>query len=50
MSELPARLIDWFHVLKTNEKEQELKDQGIEKEPILKEMKFLESKLKSICE
>lgn len=48
MSELPARLIDWFHVLKINEKEKKMKDQGIEQEPVLKEMKFLDSKLKSM--
>lgn len=49
MSELPSRLIDWFHVLKTTEKEEEMKLEGIEKEPVLKEMSFLDAKLKSMC-
>ncbi|XP_057313784.1 testican-2-like [Hydractinia symbiolongicarpus] len=48
MSELPSRLIDWFHVLKTTEKEEEMKLEGIEKEPVLKEMSFLDAKLKSM--
>ena len=47
--ELPRRLIDWFHVLKTNEREKKYKDEGIEREPILKEMKFNEAKLKAMC-
>lgn len=49
MSELPARLIDWFHVLKVNEKVQEMKDQGIEQEAVMKEDSFSEEKLKSMC-
>ena len=49
MSDLPMRLIDWFHVLKTNEIEKEFKDQGIEREPALKGMKFMDSKMKSMC-
>lgn len=48
MSELPARLIDWFHVLKVNEKVQEMKDQGIEQEAVMKEDSFSEEKLKSM--
>ena len=49
MAELPARLIDWFHVLKVNEKVQEMKDQRIEQEPVMKEESFTDEKLKSMC-
>lgn len=47
-AELPRRLIDWFHVLKTNELEQKYKEEGIKKEPVLKEMKFVDAKLKAM--
>ena len=49
MAELPARLIDWFHVLKVNEKVQEMKDQRIEQEPVMKEESFTDEKLRSMC-
>jgi len=48
MAELPARLIDWFHVLKVNEKVQEMKDQRIEQEPVMKEESFTDEKLRSM--
>lgn len=47
-AELPRRLIDWFHVLKTNEREEKYKSEGIVKEPVLKEMKFIDAKLKAM--
>lgn len=47
-AELPRRLIDWFHVLKTNEREQQFKDEGIKQEPVLKELKFVDAKLEGM--
>jgi len=47
-AELPRRLIDWFHVLKTNDREQQFKDEGIKQEPVLKEMKFVDAKLEGM--
>lgn len=49
MAELPTRLIDWFHVLRINEKVQEMKDQRIEEEPIMHEEKFTDEKMKAMC-
>lgn len=46
--QLPRRLIDWFHVLKTNEREQENREQGFVSEPVLKEMTFIDAKLKAM--
>jgi len=46
--QLPQRLIDWFHVLKTNEREAKNKELGIKKQPALKEMKFIDAKLKAM--
>lgn len=48
MSELPARLIDWFHVLKINEKVQEMEDQHIEQEPVMKEENFTNEKIRAM--
>ncbi|XP_065058262.1 testican-2-like [Rhopilema esculentum] len=41
LSELPGRLIDWFHVLKSNE-------QGDKGKSSIKEMSFLDAKLKAM--
>jgi len=49
MAELPTRLIDWFHVLRINEKVQEMKDQRIEQEPVMHEEKFTDEKIKAMC-
>jgi len=48
MIELPTRLIDWFHVLRLNERQAEYDDQRIEGEDLLPRMKFPEAKLKSL--
>jgi len=48
MAELPTRLIDWFHVLKINEKVQEMKDQRIEQEPVMHAEKFTDEKIRSM--
>ena len=49
MSELPARLIDWFHVLKTNEKAKEMEDQHMEGEPVMIEENFTNEKMRAMC-
>lgn len=48
LKELPVRLIDWFHVLKYNQRQQEFKDQNIEGEDVLPKMKFVEAKMKAL--
>lgn len=48
MAELPTRLIDWFHVLRINEKVQEMKDQRIEQEPVMHAEKFTEEKIRAM--
>ena len=49
LKELPVRLIDWFHVLKINQRQKEFIDQRIEGEELLPRMKFSEAKLKALC-
>jgi len=46
--QLPRRLIDWFHVLKTNERDALNREKGIKKQPVLREMKFIDAKLKAM--
>lgn len=48
MAELPTRLIDWFHVLRINEKVEDMRIQRIEGEPIMKEENFSDEKMKSM--
>lgn len=48
MAELPTRLIDWFHVLKINEKVKEMKDQRIEQEPVMHAEKFTDEKIRAM--
>ena len=49
LRELPVRLIDWFHVLKINQRQKEFTDQRIEGEELLPRMQFSEAKLKALC-
>jgi len=46
--ELPSRLIDWFHVLRANEQEKINHEKGRRIEPALKEMNFMDGKLKAM--
>jgi len=48
LSELPVRLIDWFHVLKLNKREEALKAERIEDEDIAIKATFMDSKLKAM--
>jgi len=48
MKELPRRLIDWFHVLKTNLREEQYNRSDVSKELPLKRMEFLDGKLKAM--
>lgn len=45
---LPSRLIDWFHVLRANEIEKENKLKGNHQQPVLKEINFVDGKLKAM--
>ena len=47
LSELPGRLIDWFHVLKATTS---FSSKDGKKPDSLKEMSFLDGKLKAMCE
>lgn len=49
MSELPSRLIDWFHVLKVNEKAKEMEDERMENEPVMIEEDFTNEKMRAMC-
>lgn len=48
MRSLPGRLVDWFHVLKTNEKRRMFTEMNMPTKHILTEMSFMEAKLKSL--
>ena len=47
LNDLPARLLDWFHILRSNNIR--AKD-ATNKKSTLKEMSFLDAKLKAMCE
>lgn len=48
MVDLPARLVDWFHVLRVNDRISEMEDQRIEREPVMIGQTFQEEKLRAI--
>lgn len=48
MQNIPNRLVDWFHVLKTNERRKMFMEQNKPSKVVLREMSFVEAKLKSL--
>lgn len=48
LEQLPNRLVDWFHVLKTNELRKEFEMKGLSTKSMLRELKFMDAKLKRI--
>uniref|UniRef100_T2M8U2 Testican-2 n=1 Tax=Hydra vulgaris TaxID=6087 RepID=T2M8U2_HYDVU len=48
LMELPHQLIEWFHIMKSNEKERIIRENGTKNDEALKELDFIQAKLNSI--